>query len=249
MNDAEPKRIFKRVLDQHTRILGPLLSITNPALCLTNATEPRCEKKLSPVDLFNILEPSETAVGKTKTPGTTRLPVQTGGGYTTIGAYDWYDRSFVYGNGECVPALLHEEHLPGIDDGLRAESKAAADCHNIITAMSDSLPGVRSVMKHAFQPVGKNAVSQDILEDFEFQGVVNGLVKGAGKLDSLTENDWARVLYCEDSLDLQVCGTIKTVYSTEGFSIGINVQNQEDFLLQDSFSQDFHNSFINKTIR
>ena len=101
-------------------------------------------------------------------------------------------------------------------------------------------------MKHAFQPIGVDIPIQDILQDFELPGVVKGLANGAGKLDTLTDTEVPRVLHCEDSLELPACETIKTVYSTEGFSIGINFQNQEDLLSQDSFSQDFHNNFIKK---
>ena len=252
MSDTYEKRVFRKVLDDHTKQLSPPMKIANLSSCHSKGTKPRCQQRLSPIDLFNILQPSEKVVGLAKPPDYAdhvQLPVQTGGGEITVGAYDWYDLSVVFGHGSCVPALLHEAHLSAHTDNSDAERRPLADCKNIITALNDNVPGVTRVMKHSFQPTGMESTVEDLVADFNVVSLIQSLRKGAGNLDPLLENEHARILYCEDSLVTSICASVKKVYSTEGSSIGINSPDQDALIRRDSLSESFNEHFINQTIK
>lgn len=60
------------------------------------------------MDLFNLLEQSEKVTGFLKV-FSNGFPLQTLSDYAAIVVNNWYDLSFVYGDGLCVPTWLHDD--------------------------------------------------------------------------------------------------------------------------------------------
>ena len=67
-------------------------------------------------------------------------------------------------------------------------------------------------------------------------------------LNAIGEKDGARVIYCADSVDNHICGSVQRVLSSEGPAIGFNALNQSEVLLESPENRAYFNHFLRHPI-
>ena len=98
-NDNFAKSAMRPVLDVHNIRLRSPPEVQEDSFCMTG-NPPRCKDTLTPVDLFNFLEPSEVVFGQLSEEGDREA------GETPNLFYTSYDYSLLLGPGFCSPVWL-----------------------------------------------------------------------------------------------------------------------------------------------
>ena len=147
-----------------------------------------------------------------------------------------YDFSAVLGDLDssvCSPIWLQSvfDHSVYEEEEILQFPQSHRDCNEIGTAIDHSPEAARSLMKHSVQSVGRFAGEEKVIGDFGLERVVNSLER-LGR-ETLLERGDPRILACADNLGLELCSNISSVFTSEGFSIGINARNSSSFLLDD----------------
>ena len=250
MNDPYIKHSWRSLLEEHNAQTGPLFHVvdgnsSDHSICHMG-TPPTCNLRLNSVDLFNILENSDKRTGFNEGWSYT-LPNQLDL-YKNI--FNSYDFSFTYGHGMCTPSWLQNEVLLMYHGQTLGLPTPLHDCRNIFNALSHSLGEVRKVMRQSFQPVaGYNAVS-DLVKDLGVPNLIKGLANSGQNAiaESFVVNKDPRILFCADSQTPSLCEGLKFVWSTEGFSVGINAPDQGDVMLDTSEYRRYFDIFLNREL-
>ena len=223
--------------------IGPRLFVQNKEALqsLNFATTNRgndttVEETMPSVDLFHFLEWENPNIFRE-----TRFYDYRNYEYGSYAAYHVtvanQDGSYSIGRGECNAAYLGNFY-----NVYSIQPQPAADCSLINRAIHNDIDGVLKVMKHSLQPSVKLGCPSELLHDFGPENVRKALLNSLRnrRTGPLLESDDPRILSCSDSVGHSLCNSLNRIYSSQGWSLAINMEDSlEQYLpeIVDSFSQ------------
>ena len=174
---------------------------------------------MSHLDLFHFLEPIYKLFGEFED-GTTLTT-----DYGLNDMYSSYDYSLLIGQGLCTPNWFPQVKTIDIYENFVTRATGFRDCSNLNWAITQNIDSVRQRMAHSVQPVSPEADISEVIRQVGLEKVTRGLgIMGEkGATDVLLERSDARILYCASNLETKPCSSVRTVPSTDGYSIGVNM--------------------------
>lgn len=217
---------LRSALVEHMRSLGPRLLIEKEFFkdyFWVQGTRPMDDQTMSSVEMFHILERTNYHIFREPFSYETDdsdIPVRVTNN----------DGSYILGPGACNAAVV--EKVQGLI--MWDQSVEDNDCFLAVTSILKNLTGVKRVMRHSLQPVTSLAGPEELVEDFGIDRVARALeISGThSRVDSIQDRRGPRVLYCADSVQSEICKSMKRVFSSEGISIALNAAYQKDHLTE-----------------
>ena len=213
-------RSAQRVLEQHIRRHGHTFRLSVDKDTYMSGTDSVIYPALSSIDVFHLLS----------------LPSASGG------MLEADDFSFLLGSGRCTPADFAALSV------LNMEVESL--CSNLESVFHTNSFTMKTMLKYSLQPKTPLLAPGEAVRDLGLSVVTRNLVKSAElkTVDALPENENARVLYCSDTVDNMACNSLRTVMSSEGYSLGINVDDQRETVLEGKKMDEFFNLFLDHEI-
>ena len=114
-------------------------------------------------------------------------------------------------------------------------------------AMHYNLHDASRVMQQSMQPVFEYTTADEFIKSYGWRKAVKGLVGEALKHsnDAVLKRESPRILQCKDNMAPSLCNDIKMVASSEGSSIGINVDNAAMHFERNEATDSFFSQLLN----
>ena len=157
MSDSFAKKALRPLLEAHNDILNFSLEIKSKANCKKRGTRPSCRQSITPVDLFNFLEPIPLLFGD----------IRPGAGVASLGRqnsiYSNYDYSLTLGQGYCTPVWFPMLLV----DMYSFSTLGFEDCKNLGEAVMDNIGAVRGAMTASLQPPTEYVALEDVIGGYD----------------------------------------------------------------------------------
>ena len=229
MSDPAQKTAFRDLLFLHNGLSGPKLTVGehHGHRCHLHGTQPPggCDQSLPSPELFSFLEPYSYTLDEYVLYDKNR--------------YDYLDaaRDFSYVMGRGVCSQHAAQHI-SLAERMSFHSKAETDCSFLYDAVQAHRTEVFRVMKHSLQPPTGLGRPEEVIADFGVDGVTKILRGSVGRSGNLLEEEHPRVLYCADSLGMELCSSLRRVVTSDGIDLSFNGGPTDDFSVRDAGAGD-----------